>query len=106
MNPYSVRYNYHLWRPFTSLFLTVSFYEYAVNTGYLILFGFMLQATKIKFLPMLAFYLICGFTGNIFGAICNEYGPLFAGPSPAIFSMFYGSLGCFIVNWKALEPVS
>lgn len=26
MNPYQVRYKYQLWRPFTSLFLTVSFY--------------------------------------------------------------------------------
>lgn len=76
-----------------------------MNTGYLLLFGFMLQATKISFGPMLAFYLISGATGNFFGAVCNQYGPLFAGATPAIFAMYFGVQACFIVNWKALEPV-
>lgn len=105
MNPYEVRYNYQLWRPFTSLFLTSGFRQYAFTTAYLLVFGFMLQASKIKFLPMLAFYLICGATGNFFGAICNSSGSLFEGAQPACFAMFSGLLACFIVNWKALEPV-
>jgi len=49
MNPYEVRHNYQLWRPITSLFLTAGFYEYAIMTAYLLLFGFMLQATGMSF---------------------------------------------------------
>lgn len=79
MNPYEVRYNYQLWRPFTSLFLTSGFRQYAFSTAYLLVFGFMLQASKMKFMTMLAFYLICGATGNIFGSLCNPDGSLFVG---------------------------
>lgn len=103
MNPYEVRYNYQFWRPFSSLFLTAGFKQYAFTTAYLLLFGFMLQATKIKFIPMLVFYLICGASGNLFGAICNPNGSIFVGATPACYAMFSGFFACFIVNWKALD---
>jgi len=47
MNPYEVRYNYQLWRPITSLFLTAGFMQYGFSSAYLLVFGFMLQASKI-----------------------------------------------------------
>lgn len=105
MNPYEVRFNLQLWRPFSSLFLTSGFRQYAFSTAYMLVFGFMLQASKIKFIPMLAFYLICGASGNMFGAVCNSSGSLFVGAQPACYAMFSGLLACFIVNWKALEPI-
>jgi membrane associated rhomboid family serine protease len=103
MNPYEVRYNYQLWRPITSLFLTSGLYNYGYASAYLLIFGFMMQVTKIKFLTMLSFYLICGFVGNIFGALCNPNGSISVGSDPANFGIFSGLIATFIVNWKALD---
>lgn len=32
----------------------------------------MVQASRIKFVPMLAFYIICGFVGIMFGNAVNK----------------------------------
>ena len=54
---------------------------------------------------MLIFYLLCGATGNIFGAVCDSNGALFVGCTPACFAMFSGLFACLMVNWKALDRV-
>lgn len=106
MNPFEVRFNYQLWRPFTALFLTSGFQQYCYSTAYLLVFGFMFKATTIKFLPNLIFYLICGAVGNLFGAVCDRNGALFVGCQPGCYAMFAGVTACFIVNWKAMDQIS
>lgn len=102
MNPYEVRYNYQYWRPLTSLFLTSGFYEYAIMTAYVLLFGFMLASTGMSFPRMLFFYLLSGYVGALFGAVCDSEGALFVGCNAACFAMFAAMISCLIVNWKAL----
>jgi membrane associated rhomboid family serine protease len=65
----------------------------------------MLQASKIKFTTMAAFWFLSGAIGNIFGALCNSNGPLTVGSQPANFALYGGIIAAFIVNWKALERV-
>jgi len=105
MNPYQVRYGYQLWRPLTSLFLTAGFQEYAFQSAYLLLFGYMFSATKMSNLNMLIFYLACGYVGNIFGAACDNTYSLFVGSTPSSFGMFGAMISTLCVNWHALDSL-
>lgn len=106
MNPYEVRYNYQLWRPFTSLLLTPSLQQWGYSTAYLLIFGCMLHATKMSFVRMCAFWFICGGIGNWFGSVCNSEGPLTVGSNPGNFALWGGVIACFIVNWKKLDSMA
>jgi membrane associated rhomboid family serine protease len=89
-NPWEVRYNAQLWRPFVSLFFTADFEQYVNSSFFLLLIGFMNQNTKIKFIPMFIFYLIAGFGGIMFGSSVNPIASLTVGCMPAIFGMLGG----------------
>lgn len=65
----------------------------------------MLASTKMSNLNMLIFYCVCGYIGNIFGAICDSNGALFVGSLAASYGMFSGMISCLIVNWHALAAV-
>jgi membrane associated rhomboid family serine protease len=71
MWPYKIQQDYQLWRFFTSLFLTFGFGQWVTNSFFLLLVGFMLQNSKMSFIKMAVFYLLCGFGGYLFGATCN-----------------------------------
>lgn len=105
MNPYEVRNNYQWWRPLSALFITNGFEQYMFSTAYLLLFGYMLASTKMSNLRMLVFYCLCGYVGNMFGAICDSNGALFCGDSPATFGMFAAMISCLCVNWHALDSM-
>jgi membrane associated rhomboid family serine protease len=105
MNPYEVRNNFQMWRCFTALFLTTGFQQWAFSSAYLLLFGFMFTSTGMKSWKMLLFYLVCGATGNIFGAACDKHGAIFVGCIPACYGMFSSMIATVIVNWKVLGPL-
>jgi hypothetical protein len=65
----------------------------------------MVQASKIKFLPMLVFYLVCGFGGIMFGSAVNKDAALTCGCQPAVYAMVASLISLLILNWKALAPM-
>jgi len=71
MWPYKIQQEYQIWRFFTCLFLSFGFGTWVINSFFLLLIGFMLQASKISFVKMTFFYLLCGFGGQLFGATCD-----------------------------------
>ena len=65
----------------------------------------MVQASRIKFLPMLVFYVVCGFGGIMFGSAVNKEASLTLGCQPAVYAMVASLISLLIVNWKALAPM-
>jgi len=95
--------NHQFWRLFTAMFLSVGFQQYVFNSIALILIGFMLEATKPGFVPMLIITLGSGISGTFFGSVCDF--KLAVGVDIAYFGYTGALLAAVIVNWKALEPI-
>ena len=103
LNAYEIRYNFQIWRLFTSLFLSIGFSEYMISSGALLVIGFMVENPKMSAARMAMFYFLSGILGNLF-SVCVE-SELSVGSMPAVMALVSGMLGTVIVNWKALHGV-
>lgn len=103
MNCWEIQQNYQIWRFITPLFLTNGFSQYVNNSIFLLLIGFIFEGCRMPFFKTLMFYLIVGFGGELFGAVCNTNSYLWTGSQPASCGLLGGMLGLLILNWKALS---
>jgi len=103
LNAYKIRYDFEIWRLFTSLFLSIGFSMYMISSGALLVIGFMVENPKMSPARMAVFYFLAGILGNLF-CICVE-SELSVGCMPAVMALVSGMLGTVIVNWKALHGV-
>ena len=69
LDAYEIRYNYQIWRLFTSLLLSTGFSTYCISSGALMVLGFMVENPKMSASRMALFYFTCGILGNLF-SVC------------------------------------
>lgn len=69
---YEIRYNYQIWRLFTSLLLSTGFSTYVISSGALLVIGFMVENAKMDAVRMAVFYFTAGILGNLF-SVCVVY---------------------------------
>ena len=103
LDPYMIRYNYQIWRLFTSLFISIGFMEYIIASGTLLVIGSIVENPKMSAYKMAIMFFASGILGNLF-SICVQ-SEISVGPMPGIMSLTSGLISSIIVNWKALAGV-
>ena len=101
LDAYQIRFNYQIWRLFTSLLLSTGFSTYCISSGSLMVIGFMVENAKIDPVRMAIFYILAGILGNLFSVSVVE--ELSVGCLPSVMALVSGLLASVIVNWKALR---
>ena len=72
LDAYEIRYNYQVWRLFTSLLLSTGFSTYVISSGALMVIGFMVENAKMSPARMAIFYFATGILGNLFSVAVQD----------------------------------
>ena len=72
LDAYEIRYNYQIWRLFTSLLLSTGFSTYVISSGALMVIGFMVENAKMSPARMAIFYFATGILGNLFSVAVQD----------------------------------
>mmetsp|Transcript_19973 Transcript_19973/g.26961 ORF Transcript_19973/g.26961 Transcript_19973/m.26961 type:complete len:130 (-) Transcript_19973:1554-1943(-) len=101
--PFKIVHEREVWRLFTSLYITHSFYTIAVNCAAQIVLGFVLE--KLMGPCRFAFfYLLTGTSANALATACTDC--YAAGPEPAIFGLLGGIIGMYVFHWEHLQLIT
>jgi len=101
LDAYEIRYNYQLWRLFTSLLLSIGFSTYCITSGTLLVIGFIVENPKMSPYRMAILFFGAGILGNLF-SVCVQ-NEVSVGPMTGIMSYSSALIASVIVNWKALQ---
>lgn len=101
LDAYEIRYNYQIWRLFTSLILSIGFSSYCITSGALLVIGFIVENPKMSPYRMAIMFFGSGILGNLF-SICVQ-NEVSVGPMTGIMSLTSALISSIIVNWKALH---
>jgi rhomboid protease GluP len=98
-DPYRIRYDYHVFRWVTPIFLHANFMHIFFNTVSLFWIGFMVEH-QIKRIPFIILYMCSGIGAFIFSSLVND--DISVGASGAIFGLIGILIANLILNWRAL----
>ena len=101
LDAYQIRYNFQIWRFFTSLLLSTGFSTYCISSGALMIVGFMVENAKVDPVRMAIFYFMTGILANLFSVCVQDQ--ISVGCLPSVMALVSGLLASVIVNWKALR---
>ena len=100
LDAYEIRYNYQIWRLFTSLILSIGFSYYCISSGCLLVIGFIVETKRMSPYRMAILFFGSGILGNLF-SICVE-SEVSVGPMTGIMAWTSALISGIIVNWKLL----
>lgn len=100
LDAYEIRYNWQVWRLFTSLLLSTGFTTWGISSVALLVIGFMAESPKMSAVKMGIFYMLVGTLANLFSVSVDF--DCSVGNLPAIMGIVAGMLGSVAINWNAL----